>query len=1002
MKLLTTPPQAIIHSLSASGISQEQLKLSLDSDIDLHGAYHPQWVIATEGSVFAYDDRKPEKPLFAVTLEEAQEFRTTSVVGAGILQVKVGGTWLDIVRYSNGAKYHFARLVKRLEQLRKKEAFVLDDEDHNDPRRCTISGIVLDYPGQSSPFAAKSSAALSRVMQLMKPYWKMASVMMALLVLGVALDMTAPLLIRYLVDNVLGQAESHDAAYAAAKAAADIAATQPVVEGVQATQDAQVGPKAGMIGGLASQQLDKLREQYPPVMVLFFVVVLYAGIQITRSVVNLINGRLGSRVGTAITFDMRARLVDHLQQLSLSYYDKQSVGSLVGRVAYDTEAVQGFVAQFTSGFLMQLLMVVLAAVFMFSLEPTLFFWTMAPAPLIMLLTYLFWQYVYPNYERFWDRSNKQAGMLNGLFSGIRVIKAFAQEDREYDRFQASSTKLRDARVMVDSANATFGPIVAVVFGAGGWIVWYVGGKEVLGDRLTLGTLIAFFSYLGLFYGPLAQLTNLTTWLTQFATQMQRIFEVLDTPVTIPNAKNPVSMPKVKGDIEFKNVVFGYSRQNPILKGVSFEIKAGQMIGVVGRSGSGKTTIINLISRFYDIDDGTILIDGHEIRQIKKSDLRSHVGVVLQEPFLFKGTLWENLVYGRSGSTIEEGITAARAGNAHDFILKQVQGYDTWVGERGAGLSGGERQRLSIARALLCEPSILILDEATSAIDSESELAIQQALAELVKGRTSIIIAHRLSTLRNCDKIMVIDDGKLAEMGSHAELMKLDKKYAKLVKIQGSAQQSDGIDSLVAQENQEKDKTESEKKPGKDGLPPELTPDAVTGMTPITGHKPRWLSPEFVKIHLGNNNALHCTVQNERIYNGMFALRCMPVRHPEKYISLRWFNSENREQEIGLIRDLSQWPVEAQSLIRESLARRYHIHTINEVEAIRHEHNYLFFKAKTDLGDRDFIVRWSHDNAHDYGDNGKVLIDVEENRYLVPDVDKLPEPGKKAFLRYIFW
>ncbi len=996
MKLLTTPPQAILHSLSRDGITQDQIKLSLDSDIDLHGAYYPQWVIATDKSVFAYDDRKPDKPLFAVTVEEAQEFRTTSVVGAGILQVKVGGIWLDVVRYSNGAKYHFARLVKRLEQIRKKEPFTLDDEDNNDPRRCTISGIVLDYPGQSSPFAAKSSAAVSRVMQLMRPYWKMASIMMALLVFGVALDMTAPLLIRYLVDNVLTQPETRVVVVTAAQAPSDVALTQPATDA--ATQAAQPGSSSNMIGSLASNQLDKLKESYAPVTVLGFIVLLYAGIQILRAIVSLINGRLGSRVGTAITFDMRGRLVDHLQQLSLSYYDKQSVGSLVGRVAYDTEAVQGFVAQFTSGFLMQLLMVVLAAIFMFSLDPLLAFCAILPTPLIVLLTIVFWRYVYPNYERFWDRSNKQAGMLNGLFSGIRVIKAFAQEDREHDRFQSSSSKLRDARIMVDSANATFAPIVAVVFGAGGWIIWYWGGKEVLGDRLTLGTLIAFFSYLGLFYGPLAQLTNLTTWLTQFATQMQRIFEVLDTPITIPNAKNPIEMPKVKGDIQFKNVVFGYSRQNPILKGVSFEIKAGQMIGVVGRSGSGKTTVINLISRFYDIDDGQILIDGHEIRQIKKTDLRGHVGVVLQEPFLFKGTLWENLVYGRSRSTIEEGITAARAGNAHDFILKQVQGYDTWVGERGAGLSGGERQRLSIARALLCEPSILILDEATSAIDSESELAIQQALAELVKGRTSIIIAHRLSTLRNCDQIMVIDDGKLAEMGSHADLMKLDGKYARLVKIQGSSSPNDGIDSLVAQE---KEKTIQEKS-AKDGIPPELTPDATTGLTPITGHKPRWLDPQYVKIHLGTNNALHATVMNEAIYNGVFALRCMPVRHPEKYISLRWFNSENREQEIGLIRDLTQWPVEAQQLVRESLARRYHIHTINEVESIRQEHNYLFFKAKTDLGDREFIVRWSHDNAHDYGDNGKVLIDVEENRYLVPDVDKLPEPGKSRFLRYIFW
>jgi ABC-type glutathione transport system ATPase component len=294
-----------------------------------------------------------------------------------------------------------------------------------------------------------------------------------------------------------------------------------------------------------------------------------------------------------------------------------------------------------------------------------------------------------------------------------------------------------------------------------------------------------------------------------------------------------------------------------------------------------------------------------------------------------------------------------------------------------------------------EPRILILDEATSSVDSESELAIQGALTELVKGRTSIIIAHRLSTLRNCDRIMVVEEGRLVEQGTHAELMQLDGKYAKLVKIQTSVSKSDTIDTINAHE-------EEEKKLGGAEVAPELVVDKDTKLTPITGHRPRWLRPRFARIHLGNRGSLHVTIQNERIYDGVFALRCMPVRYPNEYLSLRWFNADNREQEIGLIRDLSEWPEESQKLINESLVRRYFVHTIQRIESIERLQNYLNFHVQTDLGPMEFFMRWSYDTAHDYADRGKVLLDVEENRYVVPDVSKLPYAERKLFERWIYW
>lgn len=949
--LNTPPPPAVAEALRKLGVEPAQLIISIDTDVDLVGDYRTQWLTATSDKLFVFDEAKPAEPLLVLGMSESSEFRTIAVVGSGLVQAKVQGVWLDLIRYSNRLKYFFGRAATRLDQIRKGEPVTLEKEDQHDPRRCPTCDLMLEFEGETCPRCINRGRAISRVFQLMKPYWVSAICMMALLVVGVSLDMIGPRLTQFLVDNVVvGSDKPHT--------------------------DAETANKLHL---------------------LTWVVCGLAGLQILRVITTITNGRIASRVGTQITHDIRCKLVNHMQQLSLSYYDKQQTGSLVGRVAYDTEAVQGFMSQLTSGFLMQILMVILAAVGMFSLDPHLAMWTLLPAPFVFCGTFIFYRFVYPKYDRYYDRSSRQAGMLNGLLSGIRVVKAFAQEDREYERFRESSNKLQIARQGVDIGAATFYPIMGLVFQIGGWLVWYIGGSEVIHTKLSVGKLMAFFGYLGLFYAPLNALAHLTTWVTQFSTQIQRIFEVLDTPIAISNVAKPVQIPLMKGDIEFKKVTFGYSRQTPILKQVNLQINAGQTVGIVGRSGSGKTTIINLISRFYDVDEGSILIDGAEIKRISTNDVRRQIGVVLQEPFLFRGTLWENLAYGRTNATVEEVIAASRAGNSHDLVMKQMYAYDTWVGERGAGLSGGERQRLSIARAILCEPRILILDEATSSVDSESELAIQTALAKLVKGRTSIIIAHRLSTLRNCDKILVVDDGRIAENGTHDELMKLDGKYAKLVKIQGSSSPTDSIDSLNEQEKERKIAEEAVKPIS---TASDINPD--TGLPAITSHIPRWLSPDQAVVHLGTRNALHVTIKNERIYNGVFALRCLPVRFPNQYISLRYTNSENREQEVGLIKDLSVWPAEAQKLIEASLQRRYLVHHITEVIDIEQFGNYLSFKVVADGREMEFIQRWSYSTAQDYGQNGKVLVDVEENRYLIPDTTKLPSPGNSRFHRYIYW
>jgi hypothetical protein len=318
-------------------------------------------------------------------------------------------------------------------------------------------------------------------------------------------------------------------------------------------------------------------------------------------------------------------------------------------------------------------------------------------------------------------------------------------------------------------------------------------------------------------------------------------------------------------------------------------------------------------------------------------------------------------------------------------MRSAHGYDTWVGERGAGLSGGERQRVSIARVLLTDPRILILDEATSSIDAESEAAIQAALAEVVKGRTTIAIAHRLSTLRSATRILVVDRGSIVESGSHEELVTADGLYARLVKIQGQMTPPT-VDALKAQEQQSEESSVFEHAP---------LPDPRS-------HHPRWLTPEYASIHLGSLRTLHVSVHQERIYGGVYAVRCLPVHYPSNYISLRFIDHDKREVEIGLIRSLTDWPDEAQNHIMESLLRRYFVHTVHAVNSIKVLSGYLNVQVDTDLGPKDFIMRWQSEKAQDYGLAGKMLLDTEDNRYLIPDVSKLPGSDRQLFMKYIYW
>ena len=425
--------------------------------------------------------------------------------------------------------------------------------------------------------------------------------------------------------------------------------------------------------------------------------------------------------------------------------------------------------------------------YLFSVNWKLTLCILAPIPVVVGIGGFFWKSVAQLFTRVGQKWARFHIHLNESLTGIRVVKAFAQEDYENAKFAVRNAELRDAGIAGDTRWFTIFGAMSLFVGLGSLINWTVGGYMVYKGQLSFAHFYVFIAYLALIYGPLEWFAQVNNWFSRAMAGAERIFEVMDTEQE-NYALAEVPHHAIEGEVEFDNVRFGYDKSNPVIKGLTFTAKPGEMIGLVGKSGAGKSTTINLLCRFYEPDAGTLKIDGVDYTQMSLQDMRRQIGIVLQEPFLFNGTVAENIAYGKPSASFEEIMEAAKAANAHSFILAKPDGYDTMVGERGAKLSGGERQRVSIARAILHDPRILILDEATSAVDVETEKQIQEAIGRLIKGRTTFAIAHRLSTLRNADRLIVLDGGKISEMGTHAELMEKKGDFFKLVETQSQVTQ----------------------------------------------------------------------------------------------------------------------------------------------------------------------------------------------------------------------
>lgn len=490
-----------------------------------------------------------------------------------------------------------------------------------------------------------------------------------------------------------------------------------------------------------------------------------------------------SYVGERIVVDLRSQIYDHLHRLSLRFFADRRVGELVSRLSSDVTLVRSALTNNVATVLSQSLTFAGSLALMLVLNWRLTLFILALAPLVALSGALFGARLRRLSTEVQDKLADSTALAEEALGGVRVVKAFGREPYEVDRYGGALERMFAATLRMTVLRSAFGPLISfLAFGSLAAILWF-GGREVLAGRLSGGALIAFLVYGINIAASVGAFTNLYTQLQEAAGATRRIFELLDESPEIADPPEAVHLPRVKGRVTFEKVCFAYPGGEAVLQDIDLEIQPGEVLALVGPSGAGKSTLFNLIPRFYDPSEGRVCLDGHDLRQVSLASLRSQIGLVPQETQLFSGSVRENLRYGRLEASEAELEAAARAANAEEFILRLPQGYDTLVGERGVKLSGGQRQRIAIARALLKNPALLLLDEATSSLDSESEGLVQEALERLMQGRTTVIIAHRLSTVHQANRIAVLDGGRLVELGSHAELMELDGLYARLYRLQ---------------------------------------------------------------------------------------------------------------------------------------------------------------------------------------------------------------------------
>ncbi len=507
-------------------------------------------------------------------------------------------------------------------------------------------------------------------------------------------------------------------------------------------------------------------------------------IYLARAGLEFVRSYMAHVAGWGVVADVRRAMYSHLQRLSLRFYEDKQTGQLMSRTVNDSDLLERLIAHAIPDVMVNVFMLIGVSVMLFLMSPQLMVLTLLPIPLILLSMHGFAVYVHPAFHRRQHDLGELNATLQDNLSGMREIKTFTRETAEAERVAKRIYKYRDSNLRALKLMATFEPFVNLAAGAGVIVVIFFGGRMALAGTLPVADLVTFFLYLELFYQPVRQLSAAWEQLQEAVAGAERVTELLDETPDVADAEDAITLSgRARGNVRFENVSFSYLEDRPVFENIDIEVPAGSMLALVGATGAGKTTLASLIPRFYDVGGGRITLDGHDVRALTLESLRNQISIVLQDVFLFHGTVRDNISFGREGATDEEVREAARVANAEAFIESLPQGYDTLIGERGVKLSGGQKQRLAIARAVLRDAPILILDEATSAVDTQTERLIQEALERLMVGRTTIVIAHRLSTVRKADQIVVLGGGSVAERGTHHELVRTGGAYAHLAREQ---------------------------------------------------------------------------------------------------------------------------------------------------------------------------------------------------------------------------
>ena len=708
-------------------LSGEEILFCVPYNLNERGSYVDGWTVITRTRVLFLQDGEF---LTQHAIEEGNVYTAVDQQASGRLEFCKDGADYRLVCYTMEHVPRYAYIQRILNELaadRYPKIKSLDDE-----KKCPKCGRPYLRRTKFCPNCTNKLSSFKRLTIFVKKRWYLYVTVMLLFWGNAAVMLFQPLVNRGVIDNAI----------------------LPMSEG-------KIPVSMGTI---------------------LFYILLIAACNIVTSALNMGRQFVTVKASASMERDIKDVVYEKVQSLSIGYLDTRKTGDLMNRINRDSGLVKGFMQNVFSQAINEVILLIGVIAILFAYNWKLALLTVLPVPLVILLCYLYREKMDKMYHAQWVKMDKFTSLLNDILNGIRVVKAFGQEKREIQRFQQDANTVREITAKNEAFFYTLSPVIKFMIGFGSFLVLFYGGSLVLNMKLTVGELWQFSTYASYLYNRLDWFTMLPRSINEATTCLQRIFALLDEDSEVEDAEN-AEKKQISGEVELEDVTFGYQSYKPVLKEVSLKINQGEMVGLVGHSGAGKSTVINLIMRLYDADEGRIKIDGVNLQNLSQEAYKANIGVVLQETFLFSGSILDNIRYAKPDATVEEVIRAARIANAHDFIMRFPNGYDTRVGERGQRLSGGERQRISIARAVLNDPKILILDEATASVDTETEYLIQEALGRLIQNRTTIAIAHRLSTLKNANRLAVFKEGELMELGTHDELIAKKGIYYTLVMAQ---------------------------------------------------------------------------------------------------------------------------------------------------------------------------------------------------------------------------